>query len=265
MREPILSFGDLERASYVKRYKRFFMDVRFADDRVEAIHCANTGSMRSCLAENAPVYLKRNNNPARKLKASLELMELEDGMACLNTARANDFVAAIFKRYMAKSLDVCFEGRALWDADFSFWNELVREPRYSKETRFDFGFRSTHSCGWLEVKSVSLRLNEKCLAFPDAVTERGQKHLAHLTQSVQNGETAYLFFVIMRGSRRSSKEVAEYFRAASEIDPVYSDALDKAVKAGVRVRILVPEIDIKGLGMRGYFEYRNDESKRNTI
>lgn len=80
---------------------------------------------------------------------------------------------------------------------------------------------------WIEIKSVSLRMDERTLAFPDAVTTRGQKHLRALMEARARGERAILVFVIMRATDISSDEVAQQFRPAYEIDSVYNDFLNR--------------------------------------
>jgi sugar fermentation stimulation protein A len=93
------------------------------------------------------------------------------------------------------------------------------------------------------------------LAFPDAVTVRGQKHARELTEAVQNGSQSFLLFVVMRASRVDAHSIAKHFRTAHEIDPAYAMRVSEAITAGVKVRVVVASITLQGLAVRGYFEY----------
>ena len=238
----------LEKVRFVKRYKRFLVDVVTENEVTETVHCANSGSMKSCLDENCDAYLLESDNPKRKLKKTLELMNLKDGLACLNTQRANDFVGALLRRLVDKK-DDSHELGAL--KELSSYSQFKREAVFSKTTRFDFcllGHDKKHC--WIEVKSVSLRLDSKTIAFPDAVTVRGQKHLSDLMDAVNRGDEAWLFFVVMRGERVPSKDLAESFRPAYEIDKEYSNLFQKALTLGVKMALIVPDIGLEGFGLR---------------
>ncbi len=257
--------GPLVRGTFLKRYKRFFVDVALPSGETLTVHCANSGSMRSCLVEGAPAYVLDSKNPERKLRFSLELLEFEDGLACLNTARANALVEQFLLRVLSKNsefLDTLpTESRQQLEADFSAPGvqseqerfTLKREAKFTAETRFDFLLEGALIKLWVEVKSVSLRLNASTVAFPDAVTERGQKHLRHLMAAVEQGSLAILLFVCMRGGSREASQLALGFRAAQEIDPAYAELLALAKAKGVKVRMLVPSLTPEGFGVRGYF------------
>jgi sugar fermentation stimulation protein A len=255
----------LLQGTFVKRYKRFFVDLALPSGETLTVHCANSGSMRSCLVDGAPAWALDSRNPERKLRYSLELFSLVDGLACLNTSRANMLVER-FLMACASAVPSAFPPGALshlsrseadlLESDFGLEFSLRREAKFSEHTRFDFYLE--HSAGkatWIEVKSVSLRLDDGGIAFPDAVTERGQKHVRELVSAAEQGSEAFILFVVMRGSTLSAEELALGFRAAHEIDPAYADLLAAATKKGVKVRILVPSITPFGFGIRGYYAW----------
>lgn len=246
---------ELNECNFVKRYKRFFVDVKTQEQNILTVHCANSGSMKSCLVEEAPAYILDSMNPQRKLRYSLELLRLEDGLACLNTARANQFVEQIFFKTIGQERSDIFHEANFPYESFSQWELLKREAVFTKETRFDFCLRSltqTKKC-WIEVKSVSMKMSENIWAFPDAVTERGQKHLVELMNAKKAGDDAWLFFVLMRGNDIPETQLRDGFRAAYEIDPEYSKLLETAKKAGVNVALLVPKISLEGFALRKIF------------
>ncbi|MGB1849547.1 MAG: DNA/RNA nuclease SfsA, partial [Litorivicinaceae bacterium] len=74
----------------ISRYKRFFADIDTGDGVITA-HCANTGRMTGLLEKGSRVWF-RKQPPGRKLVFSWELVEVASGMACINTARANDLL-----------------------------------------------------------------------------------------------------------------------------------------------------------------------------
>ena len=59
----------------IKRYKRFFTDVKIGKEIVTA-HCPNTGSMKGLLDEGNEVYISKNDDPKRKLKYLINVIYL---------------------------------------------------------------------------------------------------------------------------------------------------------------------------------------------
>lgn len=243
----------LRKAQFLKRYKRFFVDVKLPDGSVEAVHCANSGSMKSCLVEGVQAYTLDSQNPERKLRHSLELLALDDGLACLNTSRANEYVENLLRLGIEQKENAEFREKGFPYSEFQAFQQVLREVAFSPHTRFDFCLQSEEDSKkkcWIEVKSVSLRLDEKTLAFPDAVTERGQKHLRELIRAVDNGDDAWMFYVLMRGSDIAAEQLIKGFRAANEIDHKYAELLETAKKAGVRVAVIAPGISLQGFSLR---------------
>ncbi len=263
MKSLLLYERPLRTGLFKKRYKRFFVDIEVENGQIETVHCANSGSMVSCLVENAKAYTFDSMNDARKLRHTLELLEFEDGFACLNTARANQLMEKLFQAFLSTqglqtlAKSDAFEGQELMQADFRGLTGVRREAKFSEGTRFDFLLENNEAKRkiWAEVKTVSMRCANGEVAFPDAKTERGQKHLRELVVAKKQGDEAFLFFVIMRGAAISPEFLGKGFRPASEIDPIYSDLLQDALAQNVEVRVVVPEITLEGFGVRGYYRY----------
>ena len=78
----------LIKGKLIKRYKRFFTDVKLQNETVTA-HCPNTGSMKGLLDEGNEVYLLPNNDPKRKLKFGLEIIKSRKNLVGVNTHMAN--------------------------------------------------------------------------------------------------------------------------------------------------------------------------------
>ena len=81
----------LIKGKLIKRYKRFFTDVKIQKETVTA-HCPNTGSMKGLLDEGNEVYLLPNNDPKRKLKFGLEIIKSRKNLVGVNTHMANRIV-----------------------------------------------------------------------------------------------------------------------------------------------------------------------------
>lgn len=252
----------LVKAHFIERYKRFFASVYLDDDpdkKVFPVHCANSGSMKSCIESQANAWILDSENPQRKLRYSLEALELEDGYACLNTQRANQVLQGLMQLRLRLSA-ISFPGADLFIKDFG--NGSFRpEAKFNSSTRFD-GLVTredeAHVPGekhWIEVKSVSLRASAKTIAFPDAVTLRGKKHLCDLAESVQRGDKATLIFAVMRGQNIEPLQLKEQFQIANQIDSKYHQAAIEAQKNGVQFRILLTSINQLAINARGYFPF----------
>lgn len=201
----------------IRRYKRFLADVHLADGEEVIAHCPNTGSMLGCQPENARVWLSRSDNPKRKLKYTWELVETRPGViACINTARPNAQARAAIESGVVPEL--------------AGYRQCRNEVRYGEEkSRIDL-LLSDHAeqpDAWVEVKNVTLEDGGQGY-FPDAVTERGQKHLRELMAQVAQGDRAVLFFVVNHTG-------IEQVRPADHIDARYGQLLRQALDAGVEV------------------------------
>ncbi len=201
----------LIKGKLIKRYKRFFVDIKLGKDIVTA-HCPNTGSMRGLLNEGNEVYLLKNDDPKRKLKYSLEIIKAHKNLIGVNTHMANKIVSHGLKNNLIKELKN---------------NEKIKsEVFFNKETRFDFLLEKNKQNSFIEVKNVTLFREEKTAEFPDAITSRGSKHLLTLIDAIKKGYKSYLIFLVQIQNM-------EYFKVARDIDNKYYENYLKAKKAGV--------------------------------
>ena len=198
-----------------KRYKRFFADIKFKNKIITA-HCPNPGSMYKLLKEGNAVWFTESKNEKRKLKYTLQIIEVNGIKFCINTHITNKIIQESLSNKLIKEL----KNYAL----------IRPEKKFGKNTRFDFLLRNIKNDKktFLEVKSVSLSRKKGHAEFPDAVTERGKKHLENLILANQQGYESYLFFLIQ-------VENCKTFGIASDIDPIYFEAFKKALKKNVKV------------------------------
>ena len=201
----------LIKGKLIKRYKRFFVDVKLNKETVTA-HCPNTGSMKGLLDEGNEVYLLKHDDPKRKLKYGLEIIKAQKNLVGVNTHMANKIVKHGLTNNLIKELKN---------------NDIIKpEVFFNKETRFDFLIEKNNQKIFLEVKNVTLFRDKKTAEFPDAVTSRGSKHLLTLIDAIKKGYKSYLIFLVQIQNM-------ENFKIASDIDIEYYKNYLAAKKAGV--------------------------------
>lgn len=220
-------------ARLVKREKRFFGHCLLGDGTPVTAHCPNSGSMKGNQEPGSPVWLQDfgpdHETQGRKLRYKWVMVESKGVRTVIDTNCANAIVAEALREGKIEGLPREFRG----------------EYKVG-DSRLDFYFPEPET--FLEVKSVSMG-DGAMSAFPDAVTERGQKHIRELVALKKQGKRAVLFFLITReGSFR--------MRAAREIDPEYSRLLDEAVKEGLEVMVYGLSMSRDGLvlGKKGTYE-----------
>ena len=201
----------LIKGKLIKRYKRFFTDVKLNKEIVTA-HCPNTGSMKGLLDEGNEVYLLPNNDPKRKLKYGLEIIKTRKNLVGVNTHMANKITHHGLENNLIKELKD---------------NDLIKpEVFFNKETRFDFLLEKKKQKMFVEVKNVTLFRDKNTSEFPDAITSRGSKHLLTLIDAIKKGYKSYLLFLVQIQNM-------ENFKIAKDIDPEYYKNFLLAKNAGV--------------------------------
>lgn len=199
---------------WVKRYKRFLLDVELECGECVTAHCANPGSMLGCGAPGARVMLSHRPAPHRKLHYSLELVRAGRVWAGVNTALTN----RIASEAIAQGLVPGLRGFA----------DIRPEVAYGN-SRFDFLLDDPNRGRmWVEVKNVTMAENGVAL-FPDAVTARGARHVRELAHAVSIGQKATVLFIVQRAD-------VDAFAPAERIDPDFAAALREAARAGVAVQ-----------------------------
>lgn len=213
LRLPPLTTGIL-----IRRYKRFLADVELPGLGRVTAHCPNTGSMASCWKPGAPVRLSHSDNPNRKLAWTLECVDMGRGWVGVNTSRVNTAVRAAIEHGAIGGV--------------GGYTGIRSEPRVAFDghpaSRFDLLLENDGSppC-YIEVKNTTLLVGE-AVKFPDAITDRGRKHLELLALAVARGARGIILFAVNRPEGR-------WFEPAAEIDPQYAATLDRVVTAGVEI------------------------------
>lgn len=225
----------LVEGKFIKRYKRFFADVEVNGEVVVA-HVPNTGSMKTCMEENAPCFLTHNPDPKRKLKWTLERLKIDGSLVGVNTGIPNNLVFEAWENKIVphwKDFD-CAQKEVKINAesrlDMTLWKS--KDLPGVKKLTMDLidNLKPDQKLHFIEVKNVTMALGQKAL-FPDAVTSRGAKHIEELMKLIERGHSCEMIFVVQR-------EDIKEFDIARDIDPTYDVTLKKAVKQGLKVTAL---------------------------
>jgi sugar fermentation stimulation protein A len=211
-----MKFSPLTPATLIKRYKRFLADVELDGGETITVHCPNTGAMTGCAEPGSRVWLSLSDNPKRKYPYTWELVETMAGdWACIHSVKANALVKEAIEGGIVEPL--------------SGYDRIRTEVKFGAEnSRVDLLLDSGGDQCFVEVKSVTLLLRETLGVFPDAVSERGRKHLRELIEMKRQGHRAVLFFCVQHSG-------IESVAPADLIDPRYGETFREALAVGVEV------------------------------
>ena len=218
----------------INRYKRFFADVRLPSGEIVTAHCANSGTMLSVRDTGARVWISPASNPERKLRYTWEIVEAHGALVGINTSHPNRLVAEAIAAGQIKEL--------------SGYAALKREQKYGKNSRIDILLEDPgRPACYVEVKNVTMKRTpglDYPAEFPDAVTDRGTKHLIEMTDMVKSGARAVMVYLVQRPDCRR-------FTVAGDIDPTYAKTLKIAMSQGVEAVCYGCEVTPDAITIRG--------------
>ena len=220
----------------IKRYKRFFVDIKI-HNRIVTAHCPNTGSMMGLLKKGNKVWLSKSDNLKRKLKYTLEIIEDEKAKVGINTHSTNKIVLDALNNNLID--------------EFKNLSEIKQEVKFGENTRFDFLVTKSKKKAFIEVKNVTLSRKKKLAEFPDAVTSRGLKHINKLLEANKQGYEVYILYIIQRDDCHG-------FEIAKDIDPKYCELLFKAVKKNLNILCYDCKFSSKGIKVNRKIKFKND-------
>ena len=219
---------------FIKRYKRFFVDIKMGNNTITA-HCPNTGSMMGLLKKGNKVWFSRSDDPKRKLKYTLQIFEKQNSKIGINTHLTNKIVFDALKKRSIKN--------------FIKIDDIKQEVKFGENTRFDFLLTEKTKKTFIEVKNVTLSRKNKIAEFPDAITSRGLKHIEELLRAKEKGFEIYLLFVIQRND-------CSKFQLAKDIDPKYCELLIKAVKKNLKILCYDCKFSPKGIKLNREIKFK---------
>ena len=219
-------------AEFIERPNRFLTRVRLYGDIVDS-HLPDPGRLKELLIPGARLLIKKENRANRKTQFSTQAVYVGETLISLNTLVPNRFVS-----YLLKNQNLAF---------LQEWKFQRQEISYGK-SRFDFQLKKDNAIMVLEVKSVTLV--EKGIAkFPDAVTERGRRHVQHLAELAEEGLAVMVLFVVQRPD-------AECFQPQWERDPKFCNALFEAWEKGLQIRVIKMKMTTDSLYYLGEIPYQ---------
>lgn len=216
------------KAAFVRRFKRFTVEAFALDgpDKGTTLlaHTNNTGTMLGLLRQGTTALLSPATNPARKLKYTLEALWLHDAFVGVNTATPNRML------------------RQAWQTgaipEMQGYTDYKSEAKVG-QSRLDARLSGPKGELWVECKNVTM-VEDQVACFPDAVTERGQKHLRELMELADKGIRVALFFLVQRPD-------GNCFGPADVVDPTYAALFYEALGKGVEVWPYVAHADADGI------------------
>lgn len=235
---------------FLKRYKRFFADVEI-NGQVVTAHVPNTGSLKSCNQPGSPCWISESADPKRALKYTLEAIKIDSYWVGVNTSWPNKLAVEFFlqgklphwQKYDSYQAEVKISPQSR--IDLVLWNARKMGSGHKNETAKTLikwtmeDFETTQPVHFVEIKNVTFK-EGIAAQFPDAVTERGQKHIQELAQLIKKGFSAEMLFIIQRTD-------VECFSPAGQIDPVYARLLESAANEGLEVTAVCVEVDRGGI------------------
>jgi sugar fermentation stimulation protein A len=217
----------------IKRYKRFFADIKISNQVVTA-HCPNTGSMYGLLKKGNKVWISKSDNPNRKLKYTLEIIEDNKSKVGVNTHSSNKIVLNALNNNLIK--------------EFNDIIDIKPETKFGSNTRFDFLISNKKNKIFIEVKNVTLSRKKGLAEFPDSITARGLKHINELVKAGKKNYKIFILYLIQRDDCKS-------FTIAKDIDPEYANALRKAVKNNLNILCYDCKFSIKGIKINNKIKF----------
>ena len=219
---------------FIKRYKRFFVDVKIKDKTITA-HCPNTGSMYGLLKKGNKVWVTKSDNPNRKLKYTLQIIEDKKSKVGVNTHLTNKIVHHALENNLIREFDKKIQ--------------VKPETKFGTNTRFDFLITQKKFKAFIEVKNVTLSRIKNLAEFPDAVTSRGLKHINELLKASNMGYKIFILYLIQRND-------CKLFKIAEDVDPEYSNSLVKAVKKKLNILCYDCKFSSKGIKLNQKVKFK---------
>lgn len=224
--DPVIKFPEKSLiATFLRREKRFLVEVETKGKRFW-VHCNNSGTMLGLLRPGADVLISPAPGTGRRLPYTLELIKLADMWVGVNTLTPNRML------------------RKAWElgliSEMAPYTEYRSEARHAA-SRLDARLTGNGGALWVEAKNVTL-VEDGAAYFPDAVTQRGQKHLRELMALAGAGDRVACFYLIQRSDARC-------FGPADFIDPHFSQLFYEALEAGVEMWPYQASVSPEGIGL----------------
>ena len=191
--------------------------------------------MYGLLKEGNKVWISKSNNPNRKLKYTLEIIEVNKTKVGVNTHSSNKIVRHALENKLIGEFDDIVN--------------IKPETKFGNNTRFDFLVINKKNKAFIEVKNVTLSRKKNLAEFPDSTTARGLKHINELVKAGKKDYKIFILFLIQRDD-------CKYFTIAKDIDPNYSIALSNAVKKKLNILCYDCKFSSKGIKLNNKVKFK---------
>jgi len=255
MSDFIYRYPTLYPGTLVKRYKRFFADVKLDSGEIITAHCPNTGPMKGVYIPGNPVQVSKSDNPKRKLAYTWEMIQLHDNEPTwvgVNTGLPNKIIKIALQKHIFPELgkydevksEVVYGQDKKSRVDFylppseqttDLSNQLslaegvegvVEKESNNIEIKNKILPKDDNRAIYLEVKNTTWT-DERLALFPDTETTRGQKHIRELMALLPETRGVMLYFI--------NRSDCTHFAPGDNADPVYGQLLRQAVSMGLEV------------------------------
>ncbi|MDH3973062.1 MAG: DNA/RNA nuclease SfsA [Deltaproteobacteria bacterium] len=172
-------FNNISKAKFISRPNRFII-ICDLNGKETKTYLPNPGRLWELLFPGVTLYIERSNNEERKIPWTVVAVESRGRPVMLHTHKTNDAARHLLERGLVPGLE---------DA------EIVRSEVKYGNSRFDFLLKRGDEDIYLEVKSCTL-FSERVAMFPDAITERGKRHVEELVHLSSGKTRCVVLFVI---------------------------------------------------------------------
>ena len=253
MTDFLYRYPSLYSGTLIKRYKRFFADVKLDSGEIVTAHCPNTGPMKGVYIPGNPVQLSKTDNPKRKLAYTWEMIQLNDNdeptWVGVNTGLPNKIIKIALQKHIFPELgnygevksEVVYGKDRKSRVDFCLFP--AKELATVDKTLNQSLLTDDSSSIYLEVKNTTWT-DKRLALFPDTETTRGQKHLRELMALLPQNRGVMLYFI--------NRSDCSHFAPGDIADPLYGKLLRQAVSMGLEVlpcRFATTPQGVKYLGL----------------
>lgn len=231
-----MKYENIVTGKYISRPNRFIAEVEIGGQVLRA-HVKNTGRLRELLVPGADVYLEdfKGRMGKRKLAYSLIAVENNGRIVNIDSQSPNSVAAEALNNGTIRIPGL--------EPPYT----IKREKTY-RNSRFDIYIEDCNGKkGFIEVKGCTLDKDGTAM-FPDAPTQRGEKHIRELISAAEDGYTASALILIQYKG-------ADLFRPNAETDPGFASAMRDAAAAGVNILCYDCDVTASSISVSGPVPY----------
>jgi sugar fermentation stimulation protein A len=173
-------FNEIIQARFLRRPNRFLVRCE-SDGKILSAFLPNPGKLQELLLPGHVIYLIREGkSPDRKTHYTVVAVERDGHPIMLHTYRTNEVAKYLLQKGKLPGLKRV---------------KIVQSEVRIGASRFDFLLKENGKDILLEIKSCTL-VGKKVAMFPDAVTERGTRHLKGLAKLSEEGIKTIILFIV---------------------------------------------------------------------